>query len=162
MYATTEPLILAIDLGLTSGLAVGRRLRTSDKGRWRLDLKWDGYSKMGNLYGTLEQIFNEFSIQVVVIEYPVLNITNPYYKDLKTLVEDFAKDFYVLFGSITTVEVKPNQWKTTPACRYKPGDNYERTIHQWDALRICWWFAQYEAQKYFKEAEITIDRSKFV
>lgn len=140
MLNTNEPLILAVDLGLTSGLAVGRRARTHTSNHWRLDLYWDCAVKTPELYGALEQVGDEFDVQVIVVEMPVLNPNNPLYKDLKELIEKFTGDIKQLFAC-PIIEVLPAQWKNTPAIRFKPADNIYRTTHQWDSIRIGCWFA---------------------
>lgn len=152
MFAMNEPLILTIDLGITSGIAVGRRLRTHDNRRWRYDLYWDGTAHPEQIYGVLEQLLDEYSINIVIVEQPILSITNPYYKQLTGLVEDLG-DYRHIFGNIPVFSVMPAQWKTTPAIKFKPADNQQRTTHQWDAIRIGYWFAQYGAKAYYEKTE---------
>jgi|GEM_PF-5009349 hypothetical protein len=152
-YTQEEPLILSVDLGLTTGLAIGRRMRTIESNKWRYALIWDSAAKANELYGILEQIKLEYSLDFVVVENPILSITNPYYHELKNLMEELGS-LETFFKGIPVIEVRPTQWKCTPSIRFKSADNKLRTCHQYDAIRIGHWFTTFG----YKKLALAIDK----
>lgn len=84
----------------------------------------------------------------ILLEFPHVLPRMPNYKEMKKvshIFREFIESYREKMGdvSVTVREIRPTEWKSTPAKHAKFPERALTTKHEKDAYRMLWWFSMY-------------------